>query len=177
MMIKSSAVAYVGTPIFLMIILISAAGAVDADSKAAGTKTTVQKAVEQTAADEKKTHQYKYNPMGKPDPFKPFIEEEMVAVKKLKKYLPLSPLLREDIDQFRLVGISGDEKIRRAIVQDIKGKVYPIHTGTHIGMNNGKVVKILADRIIVEEKLKAPAGKTKTNRITMKLRMDGVEKP
>jgi len=66
--------------------------------------------------------------------------------------LPISPLQREGIEQFRLVGVSGDDHHRIAIVQDVKGKAYPIFLGTYIGKNSGRVVEILPDRIIVEEK-------------------------
>jgi type IV pilus assembly protein PilP len=166
-MIKNKTVVYVTLLIFFMMILISASGVIGADSKAAGTK----------AIDKRKTSQYKYNPMGKPDPFRPFIGREAGARKKLKKDLSPSPLLKEDINQFRLVGISGDEQIRRAIVQDAKGKVYPLQTGTYIGMKKGRVLEIRADRVIVEEKSEVRAGKTRNNKITMKLRMEDVEKP
>ena len=166
-MIKNRTVVYVTLMIFIMMILIAASGAICADSKAAGA----------TAIDKRKTYQYKYNPMGKPDPFRPFIGREMGARKKIQKDLSPSPLLKDDIDQFRLVGISGDEQIRRAIVQDAKGKVYPLQTGTYIGMKKGRVLEILADRVIVEENSEARAGKMRNNKITMKLRMEDVEKP
>ena len=116
---------------------------------------------------------YKYNPIGKPDPFKPFIEQELSPKKKTaSRTLPISPLQREGIDKFRLVGISGDDHHRIAIVQDVKGKAYPIFLGTYIGQNGGRVVEILPDRIIIEEKNKAEDKQAKTKRLTMKLRKD-----
>ncbi len=150
-----------------MMLLIAASDAIGADSKEAGTKAT----------DKKRTYQYKYNPMGKPDPFKPFIGREGVVRKKPKKDHALSPLRRENIDQFRLVGISGDEKNRKAIVQDARGRVYPIHIGTYIGINKARVLEILSDRVIVEEKSEVHDGKMRNNKITMKLRMEDVDKP
>ena len=116
---------------------------------------------------------YKYNPIGKPDPFKPFIEQELSPKKKAEsKTLPISPLQREGINNFRLVGVSGDDHHRIAIVQDVKGKAYPIFLGTYIGQNGGRVVEILPDRIIIEEKSKAEDKQAKTKRLTMKLRKD-----
>ena len=112
---------------------------------------------------------YKYNPIGKPDPFKPFIEQEL-SPKKKTETLPISPLQREGIDNFRLVGVSGDDHHRIAIVQDVKGKAYPIFVGTYIGKNGGRVVEILPDRIIIEEKIKVEDKQAKTKRLTMKLR-------
>jgi len=116
---------------------------------------------------------YKYNPIGKPDPFKPFIEEELSPKKKTEsKTLPISPLQREGIINFKLVGISGDDHHRIAIVQDVKGKAYPIFLGTYIGQNGGRVVEILPDRIIIEEKIKVEGKQAKTNRLIVKLRKD-----
>ncbi|MGZ6210681.1 MAG: pilus assembly protein PilP, partial [Syntrophales bacterium] len=76
------------------------------------------------------------------------------------------------IEQFRLVGISGDDHRRIAIVQDVKGKAYTIFLGTYIGLHGGRVVEILPDRIIIEEKNKAEDKQGKTKRLTMKLRKD-----
>jgi type IV pilus assembly protein PilP len=179
---KSSAVTHTTTLIILTVFWIWASGASGADPKAVAAKVTDPKTFGQKAAEVKTAPQYKYNPAGKPDPFKPFIELDLAARQKLEKAKPLamSPLQRAAIDQFRLVGISGDEKVRKAIVQDAKGKIYPIFTGTYVGLNNGRVVEIHADRVIVEEKsIKSPVGKkTKVNRITMKLHSEeGEGKP
>jgi type IV pilus assembly protein PilP len=149
-------------------------------STAAVTQSTEAKAqsadvAETKISDLKTVPAYKYNPIGKPDPFKPFIEQELSPKKKTEsRTLPISPLQREGIEQFRLVGVSGDDHHRIAIVQDVKGKAYPIFLGTYIGKNSGRVVEILPDRIIVEEKGKAE-DKAKTKRLTIKLRKDEVE--
>jgi len=175
---KSSAVTYATTLILFVVAWSLTSGAIGADPKTVGARISDPKAAGAKVADTKTAPPYKYNPFGKPDPFKPFIEQELAA-KKLEKAkpLPLSPLQRAGIDQFRLVGISGDEKVRKAIVQDAKGKIYPLFIGTYIGLNNGRVAEILGDRVIVEEKFKARAGKTKANRIMMKLRTEGGERP
>jgi len=101
---------------------------------------------------------YSYNPVGKPDPFKPFVEEEIEAKKKEvekkaeKRAMPsIYPLQRQEVDKFRIVGIVGDENRRIAVAEDASKKYYPLVVGTHIGLNNGKVTEILSDRVIVEE--------------------------
>ena len=137
------------------------------------TETNAQGAdvAETKTPDVKTAGAYKYNPIGKPDPFKPFIEQELSPKKKAaSKTLPISPLQREAIHYFRLVGISGDDHHRIAIVQDVKGKAYPIFLGTYIGQKGGRVVDILPDRIIIEEKIKVEDKQAKTNRLTIKLR-------
>ena len=171
---KSRSVIYIATLILIITACMGTSKAIGADPKAGVAQATEIKPASTSAT-------YKYSPLGKPDPFKPFVDQELAAKKKKEtaKPLPLSPLLRESIDQFKLVGISGDEKNRKAIVQDAKGKVYPISPGTYIGLNNGRVVAILADKMVIEEQMKTPAGKkTKPNRITVKLRMEeGEGKP
>ncbi len=97
---------------------------------------------------------YNYNPAGKPDPFRPFVDDENAAKKKAEKKSvgSIYPLQRTEVDKFRLVGIAGDQSRRIAIVvDDGTKKHYPLIVGTHIGTNNGKVIEILPDRIIVEE--------------------------
>jgi type IV pilus assembly protein PilP len=115
---------------------------------------------------------YIYNPAQKPDPFRPFIEKEM-AIKKIevkKKSTAISPLQRADIEEFKLVGIGGDMNHRTAVVEQGKGKYYPLFRGSMIGLNNGRVVEILSDRVIVEEPLGAGLRKSKVKRLVIKLR-------
>jgi type IV pilus assembly protein PilP len=109
---------------------------------------------------------YNYNPVGKPDPFRPFIVVEKV-VKKIEKKEPTSifPLQRADTDRYRVVGIAGDEDNRVAIVEDAAKKFYPLLKGTRIGLRDGKVVEIMADRVIVEE-----YENKKAKRVILKLR-------
>ncbi len=167
--------------IFLSLIVVMwASGSTASDTKAANTKGSDTQIVETKVADLKTAPEYRYNPIGKPDPFKPFIDLEIDLRKKLErpKALPISPLQRVGVDQFRVVGIGGDEHSKIAMVQDLKGKFYPIFLGTYIGLNSGRVVQILADRIIIEEKIKLEAKKTKISRITMKLhKEEGEGKP
>jgi len=114
---------------------------------------------------------YSYNPAGKPDPFRPFIVIETPEKKKdekkqtEKKVESIYPLQRAAADNYRVVGIAGDKDHRVAIVEDASKKFYPLNVGTRIGLNNGRVVEIMADRVIVEEY----EGK-KATRIILKLR-------
>jgi type IV pilus assembly protein PilP len=147
-------------------------------------KVTATKAPEQNittaAAEFKAAPAYKYNPVGKPDPFKPYIVDEISAKKKreMPKALPINPLQRAGIEQFKLVGIAGYNHTRIAMVTDVKGKFYPIFVGTYIGLHNGRVVEILQDRVIVEETIKAEAKHAKAKRVAIKLRKEeGEVKP
>jgi Tfp pilus assembly protein PilP len=106
---------------------------------------------------------YRYQAEGKADPFVPFIELDLAAKKQKEEALkkratlqkvPVSPLQQADIVRFHLVGIAGDEQMRMAIVEDgVAKKYYPLFVGTNIGLNAGRVVSILPDRVIVEERI------------------------
>ncbi|MFH1991485.1 MAG: pilus assembly protein PilP [Pseudomonadota bacterium] len=106
-----------------------------------------------------------YDPQGKLDPFAPLFQEEQaepIAVSPQKTEKPrrlLTPLERVDLSQLKLVAViqamSGD----KAMVQDASGKGYIVKNGTYIGTSSGKIIEILADRIIVEEKVEDLYGK------------------
>ena len=110
---------------------------------------------------------YNYNPLGKPDPFRPFVDIEIAAVKKEKeaKKDSIFPLQRSEVESFKLVGIVGDQARRVAVVEDSAKKYYPLFIGTRIGLHDGKVTDILTDRVTVDEL----DGK-KIKRIVLKLR-------
>ena len=112
---------------------------------------------------------YSYNPTGKPDPFRPFIVVDVAVEKKQgeKKAAAVSifPLQMAETEKYRVVGIAGDESYRMAIAEDAAKKFYPLFKGTHIGLNNGKVIEIMADRVIVEE-----YEAKKAKRVILKLR-------
>jgi type IV pilus assembly protein PilP len=113
---------------------------------------------------------YSYNPLGKPDPFRPFVvvvTEKVEAKKQLAKKAEASmfPLQRAETEKYRVVGIAGDKDHRVAIAEDASKKFYPLLVGTHIGLYNGKVIEIMADRVIVEE-----YETKKPTRVILKLR-------
>jgi Tfp pilus assembly protein PilP len=85
---------------------------------------------------------YNYNPVGKPDPFRPFVEIDTAAIKaaekrgkddkKDKDMSSIFPLQRAATEKFRVVGIAGDQLRRVAIVEDAAKKFYPLFKGTYI---------------------------------------------
>jgi hypothetical protein len=110
---------------------------------------------------------------GKKDPFKPFVETASEVARKTKEKgaLPLSPLQKQDISMFNLVGISGSDKYGwKAIVEDSEKKFYPIYEGTLIGLDQGRVSTIKSDRVIVA--VKSADNKGKINYITIMLHKD-----
>ena len=115
--------------------------------------------------EEKKETEYSYNPVGKPDPFRPFAE--LISAKGGPKTAPLTPLQRYDISQLRLVAVISSPDGNIALVEDVAGKGYFLKKGTWIGKNDGKVTKILKDKVIVEEVYQDIFGQTKTNEISL----------
>ena len=113
-----------------------------------------------------------YNPKGKIDPFEPLFREtpEVAVVKKeRKKRTPRTPLERIDISQLKLVGIILAKSGNRALVEESSGKGYVIKTGTYLGTNSGKVVKIEKDKVIVAEEYEDVLGNVTTRNTEIKL--------
>lgn len=53
------------------------------------------------------------------------------------------------------------------MVEDATGKGYFLKKGTEIGKNDGKVTKILQDKLIIEETYQDIYGQTKINKISL----------
>jgi type IV pilus assembly protein PilP len=113
---------------------------------------------------EKKPEEFVYNPAGKPDPFKPFIELEQ---KGRVSSAHLTPLQKYDISQLKLVAIITGGQGSIALVEDAQGKGYFLRKGTLIGRNDGKVKQILKDRVVIEEVYQDIFGQTKANEISL----------
>jgi Tfp pilus assembly protein PilP len=135
----------------------------------------VQKAVEAQKPDEAAS--YHYDAKGKIDPFKPYLNLEVakVTTNKPNRNLPRTPLQEIGLDQFKLVGIALGSNRKAAMVEDPKGKGYIIGEGTVIGHNGGRVVEILRDRMIIEERILDGTGKNRTQRTVIKLHKDEKE--
>lgn len=148
-----------------------------APAVAATAKAKTAKTPEQAKAVKAPLAHFRYSPTGKADPFRPFLERDEIARKKAvkPKPVPLSPLQRAGIEQFRLVGIAGSASRRIAVVEDAAGKFYTVKAGTVIGQNGGRVAEIHEDRVIIEQKLSDQKKQTKVNRVVIKLRKEDYE--
>ncbi len=129
--------------------------------------TEVPKSVETKAPEKREETAFTYNPAGKPDPFKPFIQ--LNPVKESSRKIPLTPLQKYEISQLKLVAILSTPEGSVALVEDAAGKGYFLKAGTAIGQNEGRVTKILKDRVIVEEKYQDIFGHGKTNETSIML--------
>lgn len=136
-------------------------------SKVFPQKAEPVKVVEKREPEKKGEPEFQYNPIGKPDPFKPFIE--LTPVRERVRTTPLTPLQKYDLSQLKLVAIISAPEGNVALVEDSAGRGYFIKRGTEIGKNEGKVIKILKDRIIVEELYEDVMGKVKKSEIPLLL--------
>jgi len=123
------------------------------------------KAAEAKEPERKEESEYSYNPIGKPDPFKPFIQ---LASREGARKLA-TPLQKFDISQLKLVAIISTSHGNVALVEDATGKGYILKKGTWVGKNDGKVTKILRDKVIIEEVYQDIFGQTKTSEISLLL--------
>jgi type IV pilus assembly protein PilP len=123
------------------------------------------KVAEKKEPEKKEEAEYSYNPAGKPDPFKPFIQ--LTPIREGSRTGPLTPLQKYDINQLKLVAILSTPEGNVALVEDATGRGYFLKKGTWIGKNDGKVTKILKDKVIIEEAYQDIFGQTKTNEISI----------
>ncbi|MDQ7032058.1 MAG: pilus assembly protein PilP [Desulfonauticus sp.] len=113
---------------------------------------------------------YHYDPKGKVDPFVPFVDRVNRAFNRSQKR-HLTPLERIDVTQLRLEGIlwSSDPHLTRAVVELPDGKCFILKQGTVVGQNDGRVIKITPDKVIVKEKVMDIFGNLKNREVILKL--------
>ena len=103
-----------------------------------------------------------YKVEGKIDPFASIFGDEVSVLdnQNEKKHIPLTPIEKVDLSELKLVGIIFAPSGNKALVEDVSGKGFVIKTGTRIGINFGKVIKILKNSVVVKEKAESILGQT-----------------
>jgi len=127
-------------------------------------KTATAKAEEKKEPEKEEV--YSYNPAGKPDPFKPFLQ---LTPYREPRSAPLTPLQKYETSQLKLVAVLFTPEGNIGLVEDATGKGYFVKKGTLVGKNDGKVTKILNDRVMVEEIFLDVWGQKKVNEIALLL--------
>lgn len=110
---------------------------------------------------------YRYDPTGRRDPFTPVDFSIKVSVDTT-----VPPLQRFSLGQLKLSAIlrGGDEP--SAMVETQEGMGYPVKQGSKIGNNQGEVVEILNDKIVIRETHSDFSGAVKERFVEMNLRAD-----
>ncbi len=111
--------------------------------------------------------EYVYSPNGMRDPFVPLLQVRKPV--KGKKAVPLTPLQKFDLPQFRILGIIIGKGEPTAMVAAPGGKSFIVRKGTKIGKNNGVITKITSDGIYVQEKYYDFSGAVRVNEQVIKL--------
>ena len=124
----------------------------------------VAEKVEKKEVAKKEEPEFSYNPAGKGDPFRPFIQ---LTPEKAPKSAFLTPLQKYDISQLRLVAIITLPEGSVGLVEDQQGRGYFLKRGTVIGRHDGKVKAIHKDRVIIEEAYSDVLGQGKVNEISL----------
>jgi type IV pilus assembly protein PilP len=96
-----------------------------------------------------------YEPKSILDPFMPLIQEKPAApsegIEPDRPRRVLTPLEKMTLSQVKLVAVVMGENLKVAMVEDATGKGYEVRIGTDMGKNEGQVVDIQSDRILVRE--------------------------
>jgi Tfp pilus assembly protein PilP len=110
--------------------------------------------------------------IGRRDPFRPFTLNTRSRARPREN---LSPLERYDLGQLKLVGVIWQVKEPNALIEDAVGLGYIVKIGTPIGANDGKVMAIKADEIIIEETYVDFFGAKKRREVNIKLAVEKTE--
>jgi len=117
-----------------------------------------------------------YNPRGKVDPFKPFIQ--IGTPGKKVTGAPKTPLQEYDLSQLKLTAIiwMGSDDDSFAMVEDSAGKGFTLKKGTYVGKRGGKVKAVHLDRVIIEEPVSLYGTQSRKRETVLKLPQEGGEK-
>ena len=105
-------------------------------------------------AEDEKPPPFVYDPQGLRDPFAPFIKIETTKQKqKPKVFVPKTPLQRYAVEELRVVGVIwADAGKAKALIEDPEGKGYVVGIGTLVGDQEGKIIQIHPEQVVVEER-------------------------
>ena len=111
--------------------------------------------------------QYTYDPTGKRDPFRSFIFMTAETSRDAR-----GPLEQFDLAQLEVVAVVWGTQRPRAVVTDPSGRGYIVREGTFMGKNQGRVIGIADNALVVKESYVDYFGETTTKDVTMRVRAD-----
>jgi type IV pilus assembly protein PilP len=109
---------------------------------------------------------FAYDRQGKRDPFRSFEWERPDRQTSEER----GPLERFDVSQLSLVAVVWKTGNARALIKDPSGQSYVIGQGTRIGKNDGHVIQITDNLVIVKETYVDYLGQESTKDIEMRIR-------
>lgn len=110
---------------------------------------------------------YVYDPVGRRDPFEvPFVFRKSTSSTSEEAGTPLQSF---DIGQLRLIGIIIGKGEPRAMVVAPDGKSYILKKGIKVGKNEGVVVQIKRESVLIKEKYYDFSGTVTSNVVEIEL--------
>ncbi|RIL05853.1 MAG: hypothetical protein DCC71_08935 [Proteobacteria bacterium] len=109
---------------------------------------------------------YAYDATEKRDPFRSFVIEE--ASKRAEH--ERGPLEQFDLSQITVVAVVWGTDRPRALVTDPSGRGYVVQEGTPIGKNDGQVIRIGDNSLLVKETYVDYLGEATSKEIEMRIR-------
>jgi type IV pilus assembly protein PilP len=110
--------------------------------------------------------EYTYEATDKRDPFRSFVLEQARELAETER----GPLEQFDLNQLTVTGVVWGTKRRRALISDPSGRGYVIREGTAIGKNDGRVIRIEDNLVLVRETYVDYLGDRTTKEIEMQVR-------
>ncbi len=112
---------------------------------------------------------FSYDPTGKRDPFRSF---EWERPDRRQDDAMRGPLEQFDLGQLDLVAVVWRTNNAKALVMDPSGQSYIVGSGTRIGKNEGQVIRIGDNTMVVKETYVDHLGNKSTKDIEMRIRGD-----
>jgi len=110
---------------------------------------------------------YFYDPRGKRDPFRSFQFADESG-DDTKQYGPLADF---ELAQLELTAVVWDASNPRALILDPGGRSFIVREGSQIGKNNGQVIHIGDNLVLVKETYENLAGEKTTKDVELRIRL------
>ncbi len=110
---------------------------------------------------------YVYDATDKRDPFRSFRWER---AQEVAAEGTLGPLEQFELEQLNVTAVIWSTRRPRALVEDPSGRAYIVHEGTRIGKNDGLVIHIGDNLVLVKETYVDFAGEQTTKDVELRIR-------
>ena len=108
---------------------------------------------------------YTYDPRGRRDPFQAYRHDLADDSERVQ-----TPLMAYELQQLSVVAVVWDAKKRRALIADPRGETHVVKEGSPIGKNDGLVIHIGDNMVLVKETYVDFAGEMTTKDVELRIR-------